>query len=70
MTNSFILKHQKLQKEENDLKEKLQNEVTKVKEGLENFLTLSNENIRENEKIQKGLEKFEKNNEKNMIKIL
>ena len=70
MTNSFILKHQKLQKKENDLKEKLQNEVTKVKEGLENFLTLSNENIRENEKIKKGLEKFEKNNEKNMIKIL
>ena len=51
MTNSFISKHKKLEKEENDLKEKLQNEVTKVKEGLENFLTLSNENIREEEKI-------------------
>ena len=70
MTNSFISKHKKLEKEENDLKEKLQNEVTKVKEGLENFLTLSNENIREEEKIQKGLEKLEKNNDKNMIKIL
>ena len=70
VSNSFKSKHEKLQKEEKDLKEKLQNEVTKVKEGLENFLTLSNENIRENEKIQKGLEKLEKNNEKNMIKIL
>ena len=70
VSNSFKSKHEKLQKEEKDLKEKLQNEVTKVKEGLENFLTLSNENIRETEKIQKGLEKLEKNNEKNMIKIL
>jgi hypothetical protein len=43
VTNSFISKHKKLEKEENDLKERLQNEVTKVKEGLENFLTLSNE---------------------------
>ena len=70
LTNSFILKHEKLQKEENDIKEKLQNEVTKVKEGLENFLTMSNEVIRANEKIKKGLGILEKNNEKNMIKIL
>ena len=70
VTNSFILKHEKLQKEENDIKEKLQNEVTKVKEGLENFLTVANEVIRANEKIKKGLGILEKNNEKNMIKIL
>lgn len=70
VTDSFILKHEKLTKEENDIKEKLQNEVTKVKEGLENFLSESNRVIRENEKIKKGLKNFEKNEEKNMIKIL
>ena len=70
VTKSFVLKHEKLTKEENDIKEKLQNEVTKVKEGLENFLSMSNERIRENERINKGLNVLEKNNEKNMIKIL
>ena len=70
MTKSFVLKHEKLTREENDIKEKLQNEVTKVKEGLENFLSMSNESIRENERINKGLNVLEKNNEKNMIKIL
>ena len=70
VTKSFVLKHEKLTKEENDIKEKLKNEVTKVKEGLENFLSMSNERIRENERINKGLNVLEKNNEKNMIKIL
>ena len=70
MTKSFQIKHEKLLKEENDLKEKLQNEVTKVKEGLENFLSESNEVIRQNEKIKKGLGIMEKKEEKNIIKIL
>ena len=42
MTKSYEKKHEKLIKEESDLKEKLDNEVTKVKEKLENFLSESN----------------------------
>ena len=37
---------------------------------MENFLSESNRVIRENEKIKKGLKNLEKNEEKNMIKIL
>ena len=64
------MKHEQLIKEENDIKEKLENQVTKVKEGLENFLSESNELIRENEKIKKGLDIMEKKEEKSMVKIL
>ena len=67
--NSFEIKHEKLIKEENDLREKLQNEVTKVKEQLEKFLAESNKIIRINEKINKGIKILEKE-EKNNIKIL
>ena len=70
VTKSFEIKHEKLTKEENDIKEKLENQVTKVKEGLENFLTESNELIRENEKLKKGLDIMEKKEEKNIVKIL
>ena len=48
MTKSFEIKHEKLIKEENDLRENLQNEVTKVKEKLENFLSESNKLIKIN----------------------
>ena len=38
LTNSFLTKHEKLIKEENEMKEELDNKVTKAKEQLENFL--------------------------------
>ncbi len=69
LTNSYLKKHEELLKEENDLKENLKNEVTKVKEQLENFLSESNNEIKLNERINKGIKKME-NEEKNMIKIL
>ena len=68
-TKSFELKHEKLTKEENDLKEKLQIEVTKIKEKLEEYLSISNELIKNIEKINKGIKILEKE-EKNMIKTL
>ena len=55
--------------EENNLKEKLQNEVTKVKGQLENFLSKTNNIIKINEKINKGINSLEKE-EKNMTKQL
>ena len=70
VTKSFQLKHEKLLKEENEMKEELQNKVTKAKENLENFLTESNEIIRVCEKINKGIKSFEKEKENNMIKVL
>ena len=69
MTSSYIKKHEKLIKEENDLKEKLDNEVTKVKEKLENYLSESNLLIQINERINKGIQKLDKN-EKNIVKKL
>ena len=70
VTETYLAKHEKLIKEENDLKEKLQNEVTKVKEKLENFLSKSNNYIKLSEKIDKGLKVLEKENkeQKNMRK--
>ena len=71
VTQSFIEKHDKLKKEENDLKEKLQNETTKVKEKLELFLSESNEQIKINEKINKGIKSLkDENGQKNHIRIL
>jgi hypothetical protein len=70
MKISFKKKHEKLIKEENELKEKLQNEVTKVKEQLENFLSESNTIIKNNEKINKGMKQFENDADKNMIRTL
>ena len=69
MIKSFELKHEKLIKQENDLKEKLQNEVTKIKEKLEKFLSESNGIIKSNEKINKGIKMLEKEN-KNIFKNL
>ena len=68
LTKSFQIKHEKLLKEENDIREKLQNEVTKIKEKLENYLSESNNEIKINERINKGIQKIEK--EENMIKNL
>ena len=69
LTNSFQKKHEELLKNENDIKEKLQNEVTKVKDKLENFLSKTNNEIKINENINKGIKKF-KNEENNINKIL
>ncbi len=69
LTNSYLKKHEKLLKEENELKEKLQIEVTKVKEKFENFLSELNIEIKISERINKGIKKME-NEEKNIIKIL
>ena len=68
-TNSFNQKHEKLIKEENNLKENLQNEVTKVKEQLELFLSKSSNLIKIGERIVKGIKALEKE-EKKMIKTL
>lgn len=69
LTNSFLAKHEKLIKEENEMKEELDNKVTKAKEQLENFLSISNNNIKISEKIEKGVKKLEKE-EKNLIQNL
>ena len=69
LTNSYLKKHEKLLKEENEMKEKLQIEVTKVKEKFENFLWELNIEIKISERINKGIKKME-NEEKNIIKIL
>ena len=68
-TMSYELKHEKLLKEEKDLKEKLQNEVTKVKEKLEKSLSEVNNIIKICEKINKGIKILEKE-DKNMVKTL
>ena len=69
LSKSFKAKHEKLIKEENELKENLQLEVTKAKENLEKFWSLSNNEIIIGEKINKGIQKI-KNEEKSMMKIL
>ena len=71
-TKSFELKHEKLIKEEKDIKDKLDNEVTKIKSKLEEYLSLLNTIIRNYERLNKGMQilnKEEKNNI-NMIKKL
>ena len=52
---SFELKHEKLIKEEKEIKDKLETEVTKIKSKLEEYLSLSNAIIKQYEKINKGL---------------
>jgi len=69
VTKSYKGKIEILINEENKLKDKLKNEVTKIKEKLEIFLSESNELIRINDKINKGMNYFLKE-EKNMIKTL
>jgi hypothetical protein len=69
LTKTYLIKHEQLIKEENDLKENLQNEVTKIKEKLENYLSESNDEIKISERIKKGIKKLE-NEENNMIKLL
>ena len=70
ITKSFQSKHELLIKEENDLIEKLQNEVTKVKEKLELVLSESNNIIKSNERVDKGIKIIEKNKDNNITQIL
>lgn len=70
ITKSFQSKHELLIKEENDLIEKLQNEVTKVKEKLELVLSESNDIIKSNERVDKGIKIIEKNKDNNITQIL
>ena len=69
-TESFKLKHDKLKKEEKEMKDKLDNEVTKIKSKLEEYLSLSNELIRNYERINKGIKALNKDEENNNIKML
>ena len=68
ITKSYKIKHEKLAKEEDDLKTILQTEVTKVKEKLEIYSVDLNRSIDINERINKGISKLEK--KENMLKIL
>jgi len=72
ISNSFLIKHEKLTKEENDLKEKLDYEVTKVKSQLEKFLSSSYNNLKISERIYKGIKILNKETKEqsNMIKNL
>ena len=68
-TKSYKIKIEKLNKEENDLKEKLKTVVTKIKEKLELSLTEVKNLSKINDKIKKGIKTLE-NEDKNMNKIL
>ena len=70
VTKSFELKHEKLIKEEKEIKDKLDNEVTKIKEKLEQHLTLANSLIRNYEKINKGIQGLNKDEQNNNINLL
>jgi len=67
ITKSYIKKHEILIKEENEIKEELKNQVNKIKEKLEIYLYESNNNIKINERINKGIKNIE---DKNMIKLI
>jgi exonuclease VII large subunit len=70
LTNSFNLKHEKLIKQEKDIKEKLENEVTKIKENLENDLSQIKSLNSICNRIKKGFESYNKNKSDNlMIKL-
>ena len=70
LISSFVQKHEKLIKIENNLKEQLQFEITKVKEKLENFWSRVNNQIKMNERINQGIKKIKKEEGKNMIRTL
>ena len=60
MTKIFQNKHEKLLKKENNLKENLQNEATKTKEKLEKYWSITNNEIKNGDRILKGLKKIQK----------
>ena len=63
-TKSFELKRTKLNEEEENLKNKLKTKVTKIKENLENYLTQVNNVFKICEKIKRGFQALEKEEEK------
>ena len=69
LKKSYQKKYEALLKEENDLKEDLQNKVTKIKEQLEIYLSDINNNIKLNERINKGINKVLKEKQ-SLIKVL
>ena len=70
VTKSYEIKHEKLIKEEEGLKDKLKNEVTKIKEQLELNISNISDIIRNCERIIKGLQIFQKGEENNILKKL
>ena len=68
-TKSFELRHEKLIKEEKEMKDKLDNEVTKIKEKLEEYLILPNSLIRNYEKINKGIQMLNRDEQNININI-
>ena len=70
ISKSFELKHEKLIKEEKEMKDKLDNEVTKIKSKLEEYLSLSNELIRNYERVNKGIKILNNDENNNNLKIL
>ena len=68
-TESYKLKREKLNKEEEDLKDNLKNEVTNIKENFENILSKVNNLSKSCEKIKKGMKSFEKE-EKYILRAL
>ena len=69
VTESYKIKRDKINKEEENLKEKLKTEVTKIKEKFEISITEINSLLKTCDKIVKGIKSLEKE-EKNMIKTL
>jgi len=70
ITKSFELKHEKLIKEEKEIKDKLDNEVTNMKSKLEEHLSLANSLIRNYERINKGLHGLDKEEKNHDIQLL
>ena len=67
----FELRHEKLINEEKDMKDKLQTEVTKIKYKFEEHLSVIKDLIRNYERIKKGINALDKNEEENKkMKIL
>ena len=69
-TKTFELKHEQLIKEEKEIKDKLDNEVTKIKSKLEEHLSIANSLIRNYEKINKGIQGLNKNENNLNLKTL
>ena len=70
VTKSYEIKHEKLKKEENELKDKLKNEVTKIKENLELNISNINNILRNCERILKGIKSFKEEENNNILKKL
>ena len=70
ITKLYKKKYENLKKEEEDLKQKLENDVTQIKENLEIYLLQSNEIIKKNETLKKGITILEKEKEINIFKYL